>query len=201
MRASRRLGAARFRRPHASRRIAARSSCGAACARSRCDAPQHEADRERRALGEHCIPVLRCQTADLVPAARLRPGGEKESHREGWAERRQAHRCCAEHRLGLHMTRQARRLRGALRPHNAGTRAFRRSTVAVFGGGPRFRLRHYPPQPVQRCSSQPSRSAWRAGPSTSRSAVTSRSRRTPHLAPHSGIVSRTRPSMSKTKRI
>jgi hypothetical protein len=35
-------------------------------------------------------------------------------------------------------------------------------------------------------SSQPSRSAWRAGSRTSRGAVTSHSRRTPHLSPLSG---------------
>src|SRR5260370_39988475 len=35
---------------------------------------------------------------------------------EGWAERRETFGCSAEHPLGLHITRQARRLRGALRP-------------------------------------------------------------------------------------
>ena len=35
---------------------------------------------------------------------------------EGWAERRETFGCSAEHPWGLHMTRQARRLRGALRP-------------------------------------------------------------------------------------
>ena len=60
------------------------------------------------------------QTAHLVPAARFsRPGFAtllRSPRIEGWAERRETFGCSAEHPLGLHMTRQARRLRGALRP-------------------------------------------------------------------------------------
>jgi len=61
---------------------------------------------------------------------------------EGWAERRETFGCSAEHPLGLHMTRQARRLRGALRPM---TRDARLSALhrGGFGlPGPRFSHRH-----------------------------------------------------------
>src|SRR5947208_5974962 len=64
---------------------------------------------------------------------------------EGWAERRETFGCSAEHPLGLHMTRQARRLRGALRPM---TRDARLSALhrGGFGlPGPRFRLLGRPP--------------------------------------------------------
>jgi len=64
---------------------------------------------------------------------------------EGWAERRETFGCSAEHPLGLHMTRQARRLRGALRPM---TRDARLSALhrGGFGlPGPRFRLLRRPP--------------------------------------------------------
>ena len=56
----------------------------------------------------------------LVPAARfLRPGFATSLHSpriEGWAERRETFGCSAEHPWGVHITRHARRLRGALRP-------------------------------------------------------------------------------------
>src|SRR6266516_1485492 len=60
-----------------------------------------------------------CQTAALVPAARfLRPGFALSLHspqrRGGGAPR--IVRVLARHPLGLHVTRQARRWRGALRP-------------------------------------------------------------------------------------
>src|SRR5262249_27704001 len=48
------------------------------------------------------------------------------------AERRETFGCSAEHPWGVHITRHARRLRGALRPMR-GTLASRRSTVAVLG--------------------------------------------------------------------
>jgi len=67
-------------------------------------------------------PVSRSQahTHLLVPAAHFCARGFAtllHSPRiEGWAERRETFGCSAEHPWGLHMTRQARRLRGALRP-------------------------------------------------------------------------------------
>ena len=91
---------------------------------------------------------------------------------EGWAERRETFGCSAEHPLGLHITRQARRLRGALRPM---TRDARLSALhrGRFGlPGPRFRLPSAPAVLQRRTgalriraasSSHPGRSAWRAG--------------------------------------
>jgi hypothetical protein len=58
------------------------------------------------------------------------------------AERRETFGCSAEHPWGLHMTRQARRLRGALRPM---TRDARLSALHRGGfrlPGPRFSHRH-----------------------------------------------------------
>src|ERR1700730_11987287 len=58
-----------------------------------------ESTPEARAGAIAPIPFSRCQTAqayaaDLVPAARLRPGFETLTHPdEGWAERRQAPGC------------------------------------------------------------------------------------------------------------
>src|SRR3989475_261061 len=78
----------------------------------------------------------------------LRPGFASLLHSpriEGWAERRETFGCSAEHPLGLHMTQQARRLRGALRPM---TRDARLSALhrGDFGlPGPRFRLLRRPP--------------------------------------------------------
>src|SRR6516165_5100163 len=49
----------------------------------------------------------------------LRPGFAtllRSPRIEGWAERRETFGCSAEHPWGVHMTRHARRLRGALRP-------------------------------------------------------------------------------------
>jgi hypothetical protein len=48
-----------------------------------------------------------------------------------------------------------------------GTLASRRSTVAILGRGPRFHLRHFL-RIRAASSSQPGRSAWRAGPRASR---------------------------------
>src|SRR5262249_11421685 len=76
----------------------------------------------RRTVRGHSIS--RCQTAHLVPAARFpRPGLATLLHSprvEGWAERRESFGCCAEHPLGLHITRQARRLARRLASHDAG---------------------------------------------------------------------------------
>jgi hypothetical protein len=51
--------------------------------------------------------------------------------------------------------------------HGGGTLASRRSTVAILGRGPRFPLRHFL-RIRAASSSQPGRSAWRAGSRTSR---------------------------------
>ena len=119
----------------------------------------------------------------------LHPGFATSLHSpriEGWAERRETFGCSAEHPLGLHMTRQARRLRGALRPiarqdareraYDAGRsplgappwRFFTRGRASVSLGARR-------PSTAGSClrlraasSSQPGRSAWRAGSRASR---------------------------------
>jgi hypothetical protein len=114
---------------------------------------------------------------------------------EGWAERRETFGCSAEHPWGLHITRQARRLRGALRPM---TRDARLSALhrGGFGlPGPRFRLLGRPPSynggqlpcgSVQRAPRTQVVVPGGRGPYLPGRAVTSRRRRTPHLAPHSG---------------
>src|SRR5216684_8385216 len=63
--------------------------------------------------------------------------------------------------------RHARRLRGALSSPSGGTRASRRSTVAILGRGSCFHLRHFL-RIRAASSSRPSRSAWRTGSRTSR---------------------------------
>jgi hypothetical protein len=73
---------------------------------------------------------------------------------EGMAERRQAH-CLDPRPAG----------RGAS-PCTVGTLASRRSTVAILGRRPRFHLRHFL-RIRAASSSQPGRSAWRAGPRAS----------------------------------
>ena len=77
-----------------------------------------------------------------------------------------------------------------------GTRAFRRSTVAILGQVPRFHLRHCL-RIRAASSSQPGRSAWRAGYPASRDNGYEPQPRdaTPRSAYR--IVSRRRPSMSR----
>ncbi len=104
----------------------------------------------------------------------------------GWAERRETFGCSAEHPWGVHITRHARRLRGALRPI---TRDARLSALHRGGLGSRGRasLTGICAGSVTASSSHPGRSAWRAGslpPETSGYGATHH--RTPRLAPHSG---------------
>jgi hypothetical protein len=86
----------------------------------------------------------------------LRPGFASLLHSpriEGWAERRETFGCSAEHPWGLHVTRQARRLRGALRPiarqdareraYDAGRSPLGAPPWRFWALGPRFRLPHY----------------------------------------------------------
>ena len=77
-------------------------------------------------------------------------------HHEGWAERRQAHGCSGTRRACRVRRARTRISRGrpgaersALRPITRDAR-LSVSAVAICGRGPRFRLRNYPPQPVQR---------------------------------------------------
>jgi len=85
-------------------------------------------------------PVSRSQahTHLLVPAAHFCARGFAtllHSPRiEGWAERRETFGCSAEHPWGLHMTRQARRLRGALRPMTRQYASRNNVTISIPGG-------------------------------------------------------------------
>src|SRR5262249_41312573 len=68
----------------------------------------------------------------------LRPGFASLLHSpriEGWAERRETFGCSAEHPWGLHVTRQARRLRGALRPMTRQCTGRDNVTISMPGGG------------------------------------------------------------------
>ena len=81
---------------------------------------------------------------------------------EGRAERRKAqYFCCRAFRRAT-----IRACRGAARVQRDAL-ASRRSTVAIFGRGPRFLLRHFL-RISAASSSQPGRNAWRAGSRTSR---------------------------------
>src|SRR6516162_3997253 len=101
----------------------------------------------------------RFQTAHLVPAAHFpRPGFASfasPTPNRGWGGAPRNVRVRAKHPLGLHMTRQARRLRGALRPM---TRDARLSALHRGGfrlPGPRFSHRHPPPLTLRRTLSKP----------------------------------------------
>jgi hypothetical protein len=89
------------------------------------------------------------------------------------------------------------RLRGVPRPLAIGDARLSALCCGDFGPpGPRFRLRHYPPELVQRCSSRPGLSVRRAVPVPSEPAVASRSRGTPLPAPPSERLRR-RPSRAR----
>jgi hypothetical protein len=97
---------------------------------------------------------------------------------------------------GAHvMTTLARR--GASRVR--GTLASRRSTVAIFGRGPRFHLRHFL-RIRAASSSQPGRSAWRAGPRTSRDIRLRAAAARRHALLRLQDRLRRRPSMSKAEK-
>ena len=145
----------------------------------------------------------------------LRPGFASLLHSpriEGWAERRETFGCSAEHPWGLHVTRQARRLRGALRPiarQDARERAYDAGRSPL--GAPPWRFwapgaalpSPSAPAVLQRravalriraaSSSHPGRSAWRAGslPPEANGYEPPPQDATPRSA--FGIVSRTRP--------
>src|SRR6266516_8199166 len=133
-----------------------------------------------------------CQTAALVPAARfLRPGFALSLHspqrRGGGAPR--VVRVLARHPLGLHVTRQARRWRGALRPSEDAR------LPALHRGGFWLRCRAFPHRNCFRIGPSellaPGRSARRRLSVPPGAAVTSHCRGTPRLAPHSGRLENT----------
>jgi hypothetical protein len=87
------------------------------------------------------------------------------------------------------MTRHAGRLRGALASLAIGTPRLSALHRGDLGPpGPRFRLRHYPPERVQRCSSQPGPSVRRAVPVPPETAVTSPRLREGRPQPRNGRV-------------
>src|SRR5881392_1915198 len=148
-------------------------------------APQDEDDH-------HGETVFTFQTADLVPAARfLRPGFALSLHspqrRGGGAPR--VVRVLARHPLGLHVTRQARRWRGALRPSEDAR------LPALHRGGFWLRCRAFPHRTCVRIGPSellaPGRSARRRLSVPPGAAVTSRCRGTPRLAPRSGRLENT----------
>src|SRR5213075_3519520 len=81
----------------------------------------------------------RCQTADLVPAALFCARGLNfrfaSPRSKGWRSA-ESRRVLARHPLGLHVTRQARRLTRRLASHDAGRPPPGALTVAVLGSGP-----------------------------------------------------------------
>ena len=77
------------------------------------------------------------------------------------------------------------RLRGAPRPSAEGRAPLGAPPWRFWAGG-RASISGISSGSVQRCSSRPGRSAWRAGSRASRGAGASRRRRTPLLAPPSG---------------
>ena len=167
-------------RPHPSRRAHARSTFAEP---PNTRAPQDEDGRAHAALRLVAeplrSPISRCQTAHLVPAARfLRPGfatllRSPESRGGRSAERRSG---ACEAPVGRAHNAARQRLRGALRPM---TRDARLSALHRGGFGPRGRasvsLGARRPTTAGIClriraasSSQPGRSAWRAGSRASR---------------------------------
>jgi hypothetical protein len=127
--------------PHPSRRAHARSSLRNP---TRTRAPQDEDGRARGSSlnRSRYFHLTMSNSPSHSRDAFLRPGFfnfASPTRIEGWAQRRETFGCSAEHPLGLHMTRQARRLRGALRPMT----------------------RQLPSRAAS--SSHPGRSAWRAG--------------------------------------
>src|SRR5712691_10993317 len=127
------------------------------------------------------------RTAHSVPAARLRPGHELFSRPDRGAGGAPTGARVQRHPSGLHMTRQARRLRSALRPSAEGRAPLGAPPWRFSASGPRFRLRHCLRRCVQRAPRSTGHSARRAVSAPPEPAVTSRSRGTPSLAPPTGL--------------
>ena len=134
-------------------------------------------------------------TAHPVPATRLRPGSATYHPERGVGGAPtgapvQRHRLARNNVAGRAPSGVPASLKAG------GTRASRRSTVAILGRVPRFHLRHC--LRIRAASfSRPGRSAWRAGSRTSRACGYEPQPRdaTPRSAYR--IVSRRRPSMSR----
>ena len=159
------------------------------------------------------------QTPPFVPAAQRRRVLHLSTPIEGWAERRQAPGCsgtrlacnnaagrapcgvpCVPPELGFTRVRHSMSGRSRIYPTSAGgTRASRRSTVAILGRGPRFLLRHFL-RIRAASSSQPGRSAWRAGPRASRACSCEPQPRDATSRSTFRIASRRRPSRARLMR-
>src|SRR5262245_25549297 len=112
---------------------------------------------------------------------------------EGWAERRETFGCSAEHPWGVHITRHARRLARRLASHDAGRSPLRAPPWRFWAPGPRLPHRHLRRIGYSELLAPRSYCLEGGVPSLPGQTVTSRRRRTPRLAPHSGSLSRTRP--------
>ena len=153
--------------------------------------------------------VSRCQTAHLVPAARFpRPGfcivasltrkeGGRSAEKRSGARRNTRGAChlASKTRVNALMTRQARRLARRLAPHDAGRSPLGAPPWRFWAPGAALPS-PWAPAVLQR-RAVAFRSVQRAprtqvvvpggrGPCLPRRTVTSRRRRTPRLAPHSG---------------
>src|SRR5262249_48154129 len=94
----------------------------------------------------------------------------------------------ARHRLGLNMTRQARRLARRLASHDAGRPPLGAHTVAILGSGPALPSPAFAPDRLQRAPrARVVVPGWR-GPVPPETTVPSRRRGTPGLAPPSGCL-------------
>src|SRR6266545_739063 len=173
-------------RPRPSRRAHASSRLHNLC---RMRAPQDEDDHRLR----HSSP---CQTAHLVPApALLRPGFASLLHspQRGVGGAPRDVRVLGGAPVGHAMTRRVRRLARRLASHDAGRSPLGAPPWRFWAPGAAL-LSPLPPSAcasagsgsVTASSSQPGRSAWRAGSLPPGAAVTSRYRRTPLPAPPSG---------------
>ena len=160
--------------------------CGSASARALLRMRTAELAARRRTVFGNSIS--RCQTAHLVPAARFpRPefatllrspesrGGRSAEKRSGAAAP-----------VGPAHDAAGQALARRLASHDAGRSPLGAPPWRFFTRG-RASLTGIRAGSVTASSSQPGRSAWRAGvPGLPGQAVTSRRRRTPRLAPHSG---------------
>ena len=163
-----------------------------------------ESAARRRTVFGHSHLTMSNSPDLLVPAARLRPGFcivASLTRIEGWAERRETFGCSGT-RSACHLASKDARERAydaarqalarRLASHDAGRSPLGAPPWRFFTRGRRSgsgmtRIR-------RASSSQPGRSAWRAGSRASRGErLQAACRRTPRLAPHSGSFSRTRP--------
>src|SRR6266516_4423788 len=93
----------------------------------------------------------------------------------------------ARHPLGLHVTRQARRLTRRLAAHNAGRSPPGALTVAILGSGPALPSPELLPDRSQRAPRVRVVVPGGRGPVPPGAAVANRCRGTPLLAPYSGM--------------